>query len=278
MANIQEYNSAGLDRTYWAANNAAGYPAGAAGTLANGADASLARIQGSQSFNLPTQPPRQVNVPGDDSIQSIYLFPPEQLANGDMVLGNINLALWAKSQGIKVYADGVYSGVAGQPDSPTFNNLTFVTNAQAKSAQSGSVGNPGFRVKFFPRIQMFPIGDQGQSAATAAGFSHTIVANVSDKLPWGAPFSLTNHGTTRAAFYEIFSDYRVCLHTHISDASDTGITLAYTPAGSTADYIQVWRNGTLLTITTDWSVSGSTITLVSAGTAGDVVIIRYSHV
>lgn len=277
MANVLEYNSAGLDRSYWAANNAAGYPCGSAGTLANGADASLARVQGSQSFNLPMQEPRTVNIPGDDSTQAIYLFPPESLPNGDMVLGNLNLTLWAKAQGIKVYADGELSGVVGQPDSPTFNNLTFVTNAQAKSAQSGSVGNAGFRVKFFPRIQLVPIGDNGQSSAAGAGFTHKITANPSDLLPWGEPFTLANHGTTRGAMWEVFSDYRICLHTHISDASDTTITLAYTPAAATAAKIQVYRNGTKLTITTDWTVSGSTITLVSAGSAGDVVVIRYQH-
>lgn len=277
MANVLEYNSAGLDRTYWAANNAAGYPAGSAGTLANGADASMARIIGSQSFNLPMQEPRQVNIPGDDDTQAIYFFNPETLPNGDMVLGNINLTLWAKAQGIKVYADGELSGVVGQPDSPTFNNLTLVTNSQAKSAQSGSVGNAGYRVKFYPRVQMVPIGDGGQQSATGAAFTHKIIANKSDKLPWGQAFTSANHGTERACVYEVFADYRICLHTHISDASDVDITLAYTPAAATAAKIQVWRNGTLLVITTDWTVSGSTITLVSAGSAGDVVVVRYQH-
>lgn len=277
MANITQYNSAGLDSVYWAVNNSAGYPCGTAGTLANGADASMARLVGVQSLNLPMQAPREVNISGDDGSQGIYLFPPESLPNGDIVLGNMDLTLWAKAQNMKVYADGEYSGVVGQPDSPSFLNMTFIVNAQAKSAQSGSVGNAGYRVKVYPKVQAVPIGDSGQTSAAGTSFTHRLIANVSDKLPWGQSFTEANHGTTRAAVYEFFSDYRVLLHTHVSDASDTGITLSFTPAAATAGKIQLWRNGTLLTITTDWSVSSSTITLVSAGTAADVVVVRYAR-
>lgn len=277
MANISEFNSAGIERVYWAVNSVAGYPYGVAGSIANGADASLGRIFGTQSFGLPMQAPRQVSIPGDDSVQAIYFFAPETLPNGDLVLGNINLSLWAKSQGIAVYADGAYDGVVGQPDSPTYNQLTLVTLSQAKSAESGTVGNAGWFVKYYPRVQIVPMGDNGLSNAAGTNFTHRMIASVTDKLPWGESMSIANHGTLRGAVYQLFSDYRQCLHTHVSNASDTNMTLAYTPAAATAANIQVWRNGTLLTITTDWSVSGSVITLVSAGSAGDVVVVRYGH-
>ena len=275
--NVDQFNTAGLERVEWAVNSSAGYPYGVTGSIANGADAGMGRILGAQNFNLPLQPPRQVSIPGDDSVQAIYFFQPETLPNGDMVLGNIDLNLWAKSQGIKNYTDGDWDAVVGQPDSPTFNQLTIITTSQAKSAQSGSVGNAGWFHKIYPRVQLVPIGDQGQTSAGPTNFTHQMIANMTDKLPWGTSFSLANNGTTRGAMYLLKSEYRMTLHTHVSDASDTSIVLAYTPAAATANKIKVYRNGTLLTITTDWSVSGSTITLVSAGSAGDVVVVRYEH-
>lgn len=275
--NVDQFNSAGLERVYWGVNSSAGYPYGVTGSITNGADAGLGRVIGVQNFNLPLQAPRQVSIPGDDSVQAIYFFQPETLPNGDMVLGNIDLNLWAKSQGIKNYADGDWDAVVGQPDSPTFNQLTLITNSQAKSAASGSVGNAGWFVKVYPRVQLVPIGDQGQTSAGPTNFTHQMIANITDKLPWGTSFSVANNGTTRGAVYQFYSENRVCLHTHVSNASDTNFTLDYTPAAATANKIKVYRNGTLLTITTDWTVSGSTVTLIAAGSAGDVVVCRYEH-
>ncbi len=277
MANTIQYNSAGLSRVYWAANNTAGYPAGAAGSIANGSDASMAWLVGAENFNLPVQAPRVVNVLGDNDVQATYYFNPAQAPSGNLVLANIDLTFFAKAVETKVYADGVYSGVVIQPSLPIFNNMTFVINSDAKSAQSGSVGNAGFRVGIYNRVQVVPIGDQGRQDSAAASFTHQLVANKSDKLPWGLAYSDANHGTTRGSGYEFFSPYPICLHTHVSNASDVDIVLTYEPAGTTAAEIQVWRNGTLLTITSDWTVSGSTITLAAAGTAGDVVVVRYQH-
>lgn len=278
--NVEQFNSAGIERVYWAVNSPAGYPYGITGSIANGSDASMARIIGTQSFNLPLQPPRQVSIPGDDSVQAIYFFSAETLPNGDMVLGNIDLNLWAKSQGINVYADGDFDTVVGQPDSPTFNQLTLMTVSQAKSAMSGSVGNAGWYINIFPRVQLVPIGNQGLSNAAGTSFTHQMIANVTDKLPWGQSFTVANHGTTRAAMYQFYSENRVCMHTHISDAADLTFTLSYLPAAASGNKVKLWRNGTALAYTTDYTVNASTgvVTLVSAGTAADVVVARYEHV
>lgn len=276
--NVEQFNSAGIERVLWAMNSAAGYPYGTAGSIANGGDAGMGRLIGTQNINLPLQPPRQVPISGDDGPIAMYFFAPETLPSGDLVLANIDLNLWAKSQGINVYADGDWDVTIGQPDNPTFNQLNLITTAQAKSAMSGSVGNAGWMTTFYPRVQIVPIGVQSQSNAAASNFSHQLIANRFDRLPWGSTLSVANQGTTGGAQYgPFYSENRVALHTHVSDASDVAFTLTYTPAAATAAKIKVYRNGTLLTITTDWSVSGSTITLVAAGSAGDVVVCRYEY-
>lgn len=274
--NIDTFNSAGLARLDYAFNSAAGYPYGTSGIIANGGDAAMGQLVGAQNLNLPLQPPRQVPIGGDDGPQAIYNFEPESNPSGDMNLANVNLNLWAKSQGMNVYADGDWDVAVGQPEGAQFKQLTLISHAQAKSAQSGSVGNAGYMVKIYPRVQIIPIGDQGQGNAAATNFTHKLIANKFDTLPWGTAMSVANQGTTRAAFYgPFYSENRVALHTHVSDANDTGFTLTYTPAAATAAKIKIYRNGTLLTITTDWTISGKVVTLGAAGSAGDVVICRY---
>ena len=275
---VDQFNSAGLAHIFWAVNNSAGYPCGTAGTLANGSDASMGELVGPESLNLALQQPRQVSIPGSDGVQAIYFFEPETLPNGQMVLGNIDLTLWAKSQGTKVYADGDFDVVIGQPDSPTYANLTIMTLSQAKSAQSGSVGNAGFMVKIYPRCQIIPIGDSGLSNATGSNFTHQIIANKFDTLPWGAALGTTNHGTTKGAVYgPFYSENRVMLHTHIGDGSDTTLTLAKTPAATNGNKIKLWQDGTAKTYTTHYSASGTTFTFVSAPTAAMASVVRYEY-
>lgn len=276
--NVEAFNSAGLERVLWAMNSSAGYPYGTAGAIANGGDAGMGRLIGTQNINLPLQPPRQVPISGDDAPQAVYFFAPEQLPSGDLVLANIDVNLWAKSQGINVYADGDWDVITGQPDNLTFNQMTLITTAQAKSAMAGSVGNAGWMTTIYPRVQIVPIGVQSQANATASNFSHQLIANRFDALPWGTAMSVANQGTTGGAQYgPFYSENRVALHTHVGDGTDTAVTLTYTPAAATAAKIKVYQAGVLMTITTDWTVSGSTITFVVAPAAGVVTVIRYEY-
>lgn len=275
---VDQFNSAGIDRVYWAVNSAVGYPYGTSGTIAAAGDASMGRLVGTQSANVPMQEPRKVAIGGDDGNQANYYFEPEEAPNGDLVLANIDLTLWAKSQGIKVYADGDFDVVIGQPDSPTYNSLTLMTIAQAKSAQSGSVGNAGWMVKIYPRVQIVPIGDGGQNTAAGANFTHKLTANKFDTLPWGIPLSSADNGTLKGAVYgPFYSENRVCLHTHVGDGSDLAVTLAYAPVAANGNKVKLWQNGVAKAYTTDYTVSGSVVTFASAPANGVVSVIRYEH-
>lgn len=276
--NVEQFNSAGIERVLWAVNSTAGYPYGTAGSIAAGGDAGMGRLVGTQNANLPLQAPRQVPIGGDDGNQAVYFFEAESAPNGDLVLANIDLNLWAKSQGINVYADGDWDVVVGQPDSPTFNQITLLTTAQAKSAMAGSVGNAGWMTTFYPRVQIVPMGVQAQANATASNFTHQLIANKFGTLPWGTAMTVANQGTTKGAQYgPFYSEYRVALHTHVGNASDDSLTLTYTPAAATAGKIKVYQDGVLKVITTDWSVSGSVITFAAAPGAGVVTVIRYEY-
>lgn len=279
--NVEKFTSAGIEYAFWARNSSAGYPYGPTGTLANGADAGMSQILGVQSMGVSVQQPRRVNVPGDDGVQSIYIFQPEELPSGDLVLGVFDVNLVAQSQGIKVYADGDFDMTYLQPEAPIFSDLTIVTNSQAKSKDSASSGTAGYQVVIYPKVNAVPLGAAGISNAEATSYTHALIANKSSIKPWGQAFSSTNDGTTAAAILgPFYSENRVTMHTHVSDASDTTFTLSYTPAAASAAKVKAWRNGTALTYTTDFSVNASTkvVTLVAAGTAGDVVVVRYEWV
>lgn len=279
--NIEQFASAGVDRAYWARNNSSGYAMGPTGTLANGADASFSRLLGVQSFGVTLQDPRRINIEGDDGVQGVFFFESAELPSGDLVLGVLDVNFYAQGQGTRVYADGDFDVVVGQPSGATYNQISIITNSQAQSKMSGSSGQAGWMGKQYPKVQVVPKGDAGLSSAAGTNFTHALIVNKSDKMWWGQSFTAANHGATEAAVYgPYYSEYRVCGHTHVSDASDLTFTLGYLPAAANGNKVKLWRNGTALDYTTDFTVNASTgvVTLVAAGSAGDIVEVRYEHV
>lgn len=279
--NVEQFNSAGFESLYWAVNDANGYPKGAAGVLANGADASMGRLLGVNRMALQPGRPRQVNVPGDDGVQAVYFFQPAELPSGDLVCGVFDVNFVAKSQNMLVYADGDFDVVILNPDSPTYKNMTLLTNSQGKSAASGSVGNEGFQVKILPRVQVVPMGDAGIENARDTSYTHALIASKSDKLPWGASITLANHGTVAGAqMGPFFSENRVLLHTFVADGTAVTFTLAELPAAANGNKVKAWKNGVLQAYTTNYTVNASTkvLTLAAAGSAGDIWVVRYEFV
>lgn len=277
-ANIEQFTSAGVQLAWWALNNSNGYPMGPTGSIANGADSSMSQLQGINSLNLNLQQPRQVNVPGDDGVKSVFFFEPESLPSGDLALGVFDATFVSRSQGTLVYADGDWNVPVLQPDLPTYASMTLMTVSQGKSSASGSVGQAQWMVKIYPKVQVVPLGDAGLANATDTSFTHALIANKSDKLPWGTSFSAANNGTTQAAVYGPFlSEGKPLLHAHVGDASDTTLTLAKTPSAANGNKVKLWQNGTAKAYTTDYTVSGTTFTFAAAPGAGVVSIIRYEY-
>jgi hypothetical protein len=279
--NIEQFDSSGLEEVWWAKNDSSGYPMGPTGTLANGADASMSQLLGANSLNLPLQQPRQVNVPGDDGVSSVFFFQPEALPSGDLAIGTFDVNFFSQAQGTKVYADGDWDTVVGAVNSPTYSQFTMMTVSQGKSKASGSSGQAGYMVKIFPKVQVVPLADAGLSNATATSFTHALIANKSSIKPWGAAFSVANDGTTEAAVIGPFwSEFRPLIHTFVGDGSTATVTLAKLPQAASANKVKLWEDGTALALTTDFTVVQATgvVTLVAPlPAAGAKVIIRYER-
>ncbi len=279
---VEKFAAAGGDILYWARNGTDGLPRGVTGTLANGADSAMMQLVGLQSMNLTVQQPRRVNIPGDDGVVAQFIFQPEELPGGDLVLGVFDADFVAQAQGVKVYTDGDWSVTTLQPEAPTYSDMTLIVNSQGKSKDSGSSGSAGYQVAIYPKVNIVPLGSTGLATAAGAAYTHALIANKSDKKPWGTAFSGTNDGTTQAAVYgPFFSEGRVITHTFIGDGSDTTVSLTKTPYATTGAKVAVFQTvagvTSKLTYTTDYTVSGLVVTFAVAPAAASINVIRYEY-
>jgi hypothetical protein len=238
---VDQFNTAGLERVEYTLIDAMGIMAGPAGVLAAGADDGMASLALPQSFNLALQQPRQVNIEGANGVGAVYFFEPNTLPNGTMVLGAVDLNLLTRSTDTLIVADGDWDVPILQPDSPTFRRLCITTVAEAKSSESGSVGNAGYAGQVWPNVQLVPLGAAGLANAQGTTFTHALIASKFDRLPWGVSLTDLVNGTTGGVAYgPFFSEGRFSLHALQGDGSVTTVSLDHTPSAYNGSKIKVW--------------------------------------
>lgn len=274
-----KYVGAGLQILDWGYRNSSGYVIGAAATLANGSDSAMVNADGADILSLQPADYRIVAVPGDDANVGTFIFPPDSSPQGSLELGTFNSALAVAGQGTKIWTDGDYEMVTIGPKEFSINALVLIANSRAQSRDSGAVGNPIYLVQIWPNVQAVPRFANGIQNATGMKWTHQLIANPSSKLPDGRALSLANQGATQAVGLQFASPYPVAMHTHISDGSDLTFTLGHVPVAANGTKVKATRNGTALVYTTDYTVSAVTgvVTLVAAGTAGDIVVVTYQY-
>lgn len=275
----QKYISAGLQIVDWAYRNSAGYMIGAAATLANGSDSAMVTADGPDVLNLQPADYRIVPVTGNDGNLGNFIFPPDSSPQGTLELGTFNSALAVAGQGSKIWSDGDYEMVPIGPLEFSINSLVLIVNSRAQSREVSAIGTPIYLVQIYPNVQAVPKFANGLSNAQASKFTHQLIANPSSKLPDGRALSLANQGATQAVGMQFASPYPVAMHVFISNASTLVFTLAHLPVAANGTKVIVVKNGTKLTYTTDYTVSTTTgvVTLVAAGTAGDVFEVLYQY-
>jgi hypothetical protein len=279
MTNVQKYTTAGLQVGHYGFRHASGYMIGAASTLANAGSSGMVPLDGIESISLQPQAGRIVNIGGNDGNVGSYIFPPDASPTGDLVLGTFNANAAALPLANKVWTDGDLDRVPIQPSDYDYKNMIIVTCSRAQSRDAATLGTNGFVVKEYCNVVLVPRFEASLQNATGANWTHQIIANQSTTLPDGRALSLANQGTTKAVGFQSWSPNLWTYHVFVRDGIATTFTLDHLPLAADAVKTRVTNNGTLLSYTTDYTVSTSTgvVTLAAVGTAGHIVVVGYQY-
>lgn len=262
----------------WGINNV-GYCQGTNGALTNGSQSGMGRLIGVENINIPLAKSRAIAIPGDNGLIGTQIIAPNTATTGDLsvtvndpVFSTAPIGMLVDTSNSKDYA------LLGVP-CPNFKSLTIINNSPAQNQTSGSKGVPGWSVSVYPNAMFYPRGNDSAQDGQQLTFMYDMILSTFDKYPWGEATAVVDLGATTAIrMNPFFSLAPWTIHAFVSNASATTITLNETPYAATAAYIEVWKNGTLLTITSDWTISGKVITLGAAGSAGDKYEVWYGFI
>ncbi len=278
--NYNEWSIAGSQYCYWLQVGSNGYAYGTSGSgMANGADSSAGRLKGLQSFNIAVPEAPRVNIPGDNGVVTQFQLQPQELPSGTATFGVFNQTFNTVAGGTQIEAIGDYDMSQGIPQCWSFARLGMIINSPALIQDAGAVDTQGWQVTILNNLTVVPSDSINTQTATAGTFPYTISTKRASNHLWGVAYSAVTNGTTSAVYDTFSSPYPVTMHTFIGDGSDVTVVLSETPSGANGSAVKVWKDGTLLSYTTDYTVNTSTktVTFGTAPTASSKVVILYQH-
>jgi hypothetical protein len=186
-----------------------------------------------------------------------------------------------KAQGTTSFTIGDATATLLGPGCPLFTNLTVIVNSPSISFTSGSRGQKGYRGKLFLNVQVFPKSEDSMENGNVLAFNHPLVGTPVDTFWWGNTVLAADWVATSGLGIDLgFSTYPWTGHTFVADGVATTFTVDETPAAASSAKVVAWKNGTLQTYTTHYTVTTATktITLAAAGTAADKWELLYQYI
>lgn len=266
--------SAGFRYIFYGTVNASGYLIGNTADGATAGDTSgqaMLRLEGAQTAPIAVTENETVDVLGDDEPLTQFGFEGGTLPSGVIEMAVRDTTFEALAQGTTNQTIGTIEVGALQPGSPNFQEFFLLLQRRSKNWAAGSRGAKRWE-GIIVRCTVSPLFSEFQQR-TNTPYRYSIQTSKFDRSPWGATFIEAVNGTETMAILPFLNTYPLHVHAFQGDGAETGFTVAYTPkSGGT---LRVYVDGYVKTLTTDYTVSGSTVTFVAAPSDGAVINILY---
>lgn len=252
--NLKQMISAGLDSVYLGFADSEGWFAGSSKAPTNGTDGGGFAVIGPQTANITIPPMERVNIPGGDGRLGTFQFDSDTESVIEFETGALDFDIAAATDNKTLdVIDTNYTLLGLRPGARTPQTMWITINVQAKSQASASLGVAHWLV-FLMKGELSYLGPTGIANKGAHLHRWSCLITPSSVYPWGeAPADAdTYDGWVLAA------ENRMRLHRHSGDGSDDEMVLSSTPVSLAKT--SLWTGGAILTRTTNYTLSGSTVT------------------
>lgn len=265
--------AAGFRYIYVGRANASGYLAGNIdGDASNGTIVPMQRVRGARTFPVEIPDRDRVPVSGDDEPLVTFTFASEELPSGVMATAVRDLEFEAKVQGTLAESIGDLTLGALAPGNQANETMMMLLQREAKKFEGNTKGTGAWEILLVPAAEITPLGSTWEQR-TFNPYNYAISISKAARALYGATYTEALRGTTELALEPIFSDNPIMIEGGFGNASAVNFTLAYTPVSSAK--MHVYLNGVKQALTTNWTLSGRTLTFLAAPGSGVHIGIMY---
>lgn len=241
-------------------------------TAGDSAGQGMLRLDGART--APIAPPENELVPvqGDDDPMVTFQFQSADLPAGVIEMSAFDQAFTALALGVSIETIGDLTMVPLQPAGGSQPDLCLLLQKRSKKWESGVKGVKAWEFIFIPKATVTPLFAEFRQREHAP-YRYSVNANMADRKPWGATLSIATNGTEASPIHEFEGDNPVHLMAYLANNVQTVFTLAYTPKSNAKVYVYV--DGLRKTLTTHYTVSGTTVTFLAAPDTDSIINILY---
>lgn len=232
----------------------------------------LLRLDGARTAPVAPGENEIVPVQGDDDPMVTFTFQNADLPTGVIEMSAFDQVFAALALGMTVETLGDLTIVPLQPAGGNQPDLCLLFQRRSKKWEAGVKGVKAWEGIFVPKATVTPLFSEFRQREHVP-YRYSVNANSADRKAWGATLSIATNGTEAAPIHEFEGDNPVHLMSYLANNVQTVFTLAYTPKTSAKVYVYV--DGLKKTITTHYTVSGTTVTFLVAPDTDSIINILY---
>lgn len=232
----------------------------------------MTRLYGAKTLPVAVKEPETVVGTGDNKALVSFQFEPADLPDGILQLAARDLVFEGLIQGTSTYVLQQQRFGVLQPGNTEPPTMCLLLLRRAKTWSKNAKGGGAWEVMMVPSCNITPLGAEWTERAVNP-YSYKITVNKAGHLLWGETIASTNLGTDSAPLIPVDSDNPIHAVAAQGDGAATAFTVSYTPVSSSRMLVFVDR--VLKTLTTHYTVTGKTITFLSAPRSGGKIVIWY---
>lgn len=264
MANEKLIIGAGMKFGFWGLLDTTGRVLGQSSSLTAGDQdgSAMGRLHGVKNFPTGIPDPDIVNVTGDDDFMTSFTFASAEGPSGVLEMATQDMVFEAACIGLEILDQEDFSFLAlGAPKDPTYADLAFIFQRQAKSWTSGTRGSARYEGIIITKANCQPLFNDF-AERTANPYRYSISMSKSDMPPYGETFGTSVWGTEEMAFFKFTADNPTVLQTWRGNGAQDVFNFAHRPVSAVK--CSVYVEGIKQTITTHYTID------VNAGTLGTI--------
>lgn len=235
------------------------------------AGSGMERLDGARTLPVSIAEPEVLVVSGDDEPMVSFEFDAEELPSGLFEMSDRDTTFEALTQGTNIDAQGNIEISVLDPKDRLSQSLCFFLWRRAKSWLNGERGAKKWSGLYIAQSTVKPLGNNWEQRVFNA-YGYAINLSRSDKLGW-TTVNQTEHGTTAASMFPVDSDFPCLQWRYTGDNATTDYTLPF--ALSTGGSSRVYVNDVQQALTTDYTISGLTLTFVAAPATDARIVILW---
>jgi hypothetical protein len=230
-------------------------------------------IIGPKAYTLTIPDVRKVVHVGEDRVLALDFLPPTEASSAEIRASADDNELNAFLTGVKEFTVGDAKMIGYQTDMQGSEPDVALLLVQQSLDTAQKARHYRFHILPLTRVIPAPSGMD----ENAAELKYAVAPNPTTKHVWGTAIAAGTEGATELAFINGMSKNKPNIVAFKANGSTSAFLFPTAKPAKLTTSIEVWDNGVLKALSSDYTVTTAGVTFTSPPTSGHIIVVLYEY-